>query len=65
MAQNISIKEYKIFFFVFLSAKRYIKYFSGSTETFSWKYNGMLKENIENITTLNYVFAATLLNYRI
>ena len=49
--------EHNIFFsvifqdcLVFTPAKKYIKYFSGSTRIDSWKSNGMLEENIENIT---------------
>ena len=47
-------------YFVFVSAKTYIKYFSGTTEIYLWKSNGMSEKSIENITTLDYLFAPTL-----
>ena len=50
-------------YFVFVSAKTYIKYFSGTTEIYLWKSNGMSEKGIENITTLDYLFAPTLVNY--
>ena len=37
-------------YLVFTPARRYIKYFSGTTWIHSWKSNGMSEENIENIT---------------
>ena len=37
---------------VFIPAKRYIKYFSGTTKIDSWKPNGMSEENIENIKNI-------------
>ena len=42
---------------VFIPAKKYIKYFSATTQIDSWKSNGMLEENTENITKSdsNYV----------
>ena len=36
-------------YLVFIPAKKYIKYFSGSTGIDLWKSNGMSEENIENI----------------
>ena len=36
-------------YLVFMPAKKYIKYFSGTTQIDSWKSNGMLEGNIENI----------------
>ena len=36
-------------YLVFILAKKYIKYFSGTTWVESWKSNGMSEENIENI----------------
>ena len=38
-------------YFAFIPAKKYIKYFSGTSRFDSWKSNGMSEENIENITT--------------
>ena len=37
-------------YLVFIPAKKYIKYFNGTTRIESWKSNGMPKESIENIT---------------
>ena len=37
-------------YLVFIPTKKHIKYFSGTTRIYSWKSNGMSKENIENIT---------------
>ena len=37
-------------YLLFIPAKKYIKYFSGTTRIESWKSNGMSEENIENIT---------------
>ena len=37
-------------YLLFIAAKKYIKYFSGTTRIDSWKSNGMPEENIENIT---------------
>ena len=34
-------------YLVFIPAKKYIKYFSGSSRIESWKSNGMSEENIE------------------
>ena len=43
-------------------AKKYIKYFSGTTQIDSCKSNGILEENIENVTTSSSVFAPTFVN---
>ena len=37
-------------YLVFIPAKKYIRYFSGTTRINLWKSNGMSEENIENIT---------------
>ena len=37
-------------YLVFIPAKKYIKYFTGTTRNESWKSNGMSEEIIENIT---------------
>ena len=37
-------------YLVFIPAKKYIKYFSGTTRIDLWKSNGISEENIENIT---------------
>ena len=36
-------------FLVFIPAKKYIKYFTGTTLLEPWKSNGMWEESIENI----------------
>ena len=43
-------------YLVFIPAKKYIKYFSGTTWINSRKSNGMWEENIENITKSNSNF---------
>ena len=49
-------------YIVFLPAKKYIKYFSGTTQIELWKYNGMSEESIENINKLDCNFATTFLS---
>ena len=49
-------------YLVFMPAKKYIKYFSGTTRINSWKYNGMSEENIENITKSDSNFAPTFVD---
>ena len=44
-----------------IPAKKYIKYFSGTTPIDLWKPNGMSEENIENITKSDSNFAPDLL----
>ena len=44
-------------YLVFIPAKKYIKYFSGTTRIDSWKSNEMSEENIENVTKSNSNFA--------
>ena len=51
--------------FVFTPAKKYIKYFSGTTGIDSWKSNGMSKENIENITKSDTNFAPTFVDHHL
>ena len=41
-------------YLVFISAKKYMKHFNGTTRIDSWKSNGMPEKNIENITKLNH-----------
>ena len=52
-------------YLVFLPAKKYIKYFSGTTRIESWKSNGMLEESIENITKSNSNFAPTSVDHHV
>ena len=44
---------------VFIPAEKYINFFSGTTWIDSWKSNGILGENIGNITKSNSNFAPT------
>ena len=46
-------------YLVFIPTKKYIKYFSGTACTESWKSNGMSEESIDNITKLDSNFAST------
>ena len=48
-----------------MQVKKYIKYFSGTTQIESWKSNGMSEENIENISKSDSNFALTFEDYHI
>ena len=50
-------------YLVFISAKKYIKYFSVTTRIDSWKSN--IEENIENITQSDSNFAPTFVNHQV
>ena len=52
-------------YLAFLPAKKYIKYFSGTTRIDSWKSNGMSEENIENITKSDSNFAPTFVDHHL
>ena len=52
-------------YLVIIPAKKYIKYFSGTTKIESWKSNGMSEKNIENITESNSNFAPTFVDHRV
>ena len=52
-------------YLVFITAKKYIKYFSGTTRIESWKSNGMSEENIESITKSVCNFAPTFVDYHL
>ena len=52
-------------YLVFIPAKKYIKYFSGTTKIYSWKSNGMSGESVENITELDSNFAATFVEHHV
>ena len=49
-------------FLVFIPAKKYIKYFSGTTRIYSWKSYGMPEENIENIAKSDSNFAPAIVD---
>ena len=55
----------KIFqnYLVFIPAKKYIKFFIGTTWIDSWKFNGMSEENIENLTKSDSNFAPTFVDH--
>ena len=44
-------------YLVFIPANKYVKYFNGTTQSELWKYKGMSKESIENITKSDSNFA--------
>ena len=50
-------------YLVFIPAKKYIKYFSGTTRIDSWKCDGMSEENIENIIKSDSNFAPTFVKH--
>ena len=52
-------------YLVFVPAKKYIKYFSGTARIDFWKSNGMSEENIENITKSDSNFAPTSVDHRL
>ena len=52
-------------YFVFIPAKKYIKFFSGTTWIDLWKPNGMSEENIENITKSDINFARTFVDQHV
>ena len=49
-------------YLVFIPAKRYIKYFSGTTWNDLSRSNGMSEENIENITESDRSFVPTFVD---
>ena len=52
-------------YLVFMPAKKYIKYFSGTTRMNLWKSNGMSEENIESITKSDSNFAPTFVDHHV
>ena len=50
---------------VFIPAKKYIKYFSGTTWIQSWKSTGMSEENIETMTKSDSNFAPTFVDHHL
>ena len=49
-------------YLLFIPAKKYIKFFSGTTRIDLWKSNRMLVENIQNITKSDSNFAPTFVD---
>ena len=52
-------------YLVFIPAKKYIRYFGGTTWIDSWKPNGMSDENIENITKSAIEKTKTAISYKL
>ena len=52
-------------YLVFTRAKKYIKYFTGTTCIESWKSNEMSEESIENITKSDSNFAPTFVDHHL
>ena len=52
-------------YFVLISAKKYVKYFSGTTQINLWKSNRMSEENIKNISKLDNNFARTFVDQHV
>ena len=52
-------------YLAFALAKKYIKYFTGTTRIESWKSNGMSEENIENLTKSDSNFAQTFVDHNL
>ena len=50
-------------YLVFMSAKKYIKYFNSTTRIGSWESNGISEENIENVTKSDGSFAQTFVDH--
>ena len=48
-----------------IPAKKYIKYFSGTTSIDSWKSNGISEENIENIPKSDSKFVPTFVDHKL
>ena len=52
-------------YLVFIPAKKYIKYFSGTSRIELWKSNGMSEENNENISKPDSNFAPTFVDHHV
>ena len=52
-------------YLVFKSAKKHIKYFSGTTRIYSWKSNEISEENIENLTKSDSSFVPIFVNHHV
>ena len=50
-------------YLVFIPAKKFIKYFNGTSRMDSWKSNGMSDKNIANITKSDNNFAPTFVDH--
>ena len=52
-------------YLVFIEAKKYIKYFCGTTRIDSWKSNGISEENIEKTTISDCNFVSTFVDHHL
>ena len=52
-------------YLVFVTAHKYIKCFTGTTQTESWKSNGMSEERIESIAKSDSNFAPTIADHHV
>ena len=52
-------------YLVFIPAKKYIKYFSSTTQIDSWKSNRMSGENIENISKSDCIFPSIFVDHHL
>ena len=52
-------------YLVFMPAKKYIEYFTGTTPIELWKFSGMSEESTENRTKLDCSFAPTFVDHYI
>ena len=50
---------------VFIPAKKYVKYFSGTTRIEWWKFNGISEESIENINKSVNNFVTTFVDHHL
>ena len=60
--KHFSLVMFQIYL-VFIRTKTYAKYFHGTTQFFSWKWNGMSEESIENITKSGSNFPPTFVDH--
>ena len=52
-------------YLVFIPAKKYVKYFSATTQINSWKSNEKSEESIENVTKSDSNFALTFVAHHV
>ena len=52
-------------YLVFIPVTKYIKYFHGTSQIYSWKSNEMSEESTENITTSESSFAPTFVDHHV
>ena len=52
-------------YLVFIPAKKYIKYFSATTQIDLWKFNEMSEDNIANITKSDRKFTPTFVDHHV